>query len=532
MNYCVVPDFKMDDDYSDIASAIFNISKKSTIADEEIMELVWQNGQVIMQSQNQRSVRKSNLFSEQSAVEETVAASAPLYMQEDEMNSWLQSPLDDSSFDDFLNTTSSCAAVTSAAAPPGEIGTSTVEIRPPLVSPSSRPVIPQLRCTDGEFPHRLQNFGHFSRLPEGAILRNGNTSSSRHSIRTSTIVDSNETPVVAGPEYMISRVSDDVPLASAVNVRGVEMTATATTSGDREVTTACELTLTASTSGSGGSVSARTEPPQPSHKEVDTAAEDRKRKSRESDDNEGQSEDVEYEFADTRKQVRSSTSAKKSRAAEVHNLSERKRRDRINEKMKALQELIPHCNKSDKASMLDEAIEYLKSLQLQVQMMATGCSMVPVMYPGIPQYMTTMGMNMGMGMSMEMGRNLPMVSYPPLMPDPAMRNAAAAAQMAPQYPLPAYHMPPFPAPDPSRIPVGNQADPPRLYSHVGHNINQPRLANFSDPYHQYFGLQQAQPMLLQASPCSSHSFYLFIVFSFHFRIREWNSRAAVNRTAA
>jgi len=85
-----------------------------------------------------------------------------------------------------------------------------------------------------------------------------------------------------------------------------------------------------------------------------------------------------------------------------------RRRDRINEKMKALQELIPRCNKvvydllyefcflsptienhidgylyivltcvifvlfsskfqSDKASMLDEAIEYYKSLQLQVQ---------------------------------------------------------------------------------------------------------------------------------------------------------------------
>ncbi|KAL3333964.1 hypothetical protein AABB24_030635 [Solanum stoloniferum] len=496
MNYCVVPDFKMDDDYSDIASAIFNISKKSTIADEEIMEVVWQNGRVIMQSQNQRSVRTSNLFSEQSAVEETVAASAPLDMQEDEMNSWIQSPLDDSSFDDFLNTTPSCAAVTSAAAPPGEIGTSTVQIRPPLAPPSSRPIMPQLRCTEGELPHRLQNFGNFgnfSRLPEGAILRNGNTSSSRHSVRASTIVDSNETPVVAGPEYMISRVSDDVPPASAVNVRDVEMTATATTSGDREVTTACELTLTASTSGSGGSVSARAEPPQPSHKE----AEDRKRKSRESDDNDGQSEDVEYEFADARKQVRSSTSAKKSRAAEVHNLSERKRRDRINEKMKALQELIPHCNKSDKASMLDEAIEYLKSLQLQVQMMATGCSMVPVMYPGIPQYMPTMGMNMGMGMSMEMGRNRPMVSYPPLMPDPAMRNAAAAAQMAPQYPLLAYHMPTFPAPDPSRIPVANQPDHLRLNSHVGHNISQPRLPNFSDPYSQYFGLQQAQLMLPQ-----------------------------------
>ncbi|CAD6340733.1 unnamed protein product [Miscanthus lutarioriparius] len=51
-------------------------------------------------------------------------------------------------------------------------------------------------------------------------------------------------------------------------------------------------------------------------------------------------------------------SAKRSRTAEGHNLSERRRRDRINEKMRALQELIPNCNKIDKASMLEEAIEY------------------------------------------------------------------------------------------------------------------------------------------------------------------------------
>nr|CAB3460145.1 unnamed protein product [Digitaria exilis] len=39
-------------------------------------------------------------------------------------------------------------------------------------------------------------------------------------------------------------------------------------------------------------------------------------------------------------------SNKRSRTAEVHNLSERRRRDRINEKMRALQELIPNCNKA------------------------------------------------------------------------------------------------------------------------------------------------------------------------------------------
>ncbi|KAL8523200.1 hypothetical protein ACS0TY_013244 [Phlomoides rotata] len=60
-------------------------------------------------------------------------------------------------------------------------------------------------------------------------------------------------------------------------------------------------------------------------------------------------------------------SSKRTRAAEVHNLSEKRRRSRINEKLKALQNLVPNSNKTDKASMLDEAIEYLKQLQLQVQ---------------------------------------------------------------------------------------------------------------------------------------------------------------------
>lgn len=41
--------------------------------------------------------------------------------------------------------------------------------------------------------------------------------------------------------------------------------------------------------------------------------------------------------------------------------------------MKALQNLIPNSNKTDKASMLDEAIEYLKQLQLQVQVCGNLC---------------------------------------------------------------------------------------------------------------------------------------------------------------
>ncbi|XBJ22767.1 transcription factor APG-like isoform X1 [Triticum dicoccoides] len=92
-------------------------------------------------------------------------------------------------------------------------------------------------------------------------------------------------------------------------------------------------------------------------------------------------EDLDDEAGGLRRSAARST--KRGRTAEVHNMSERRRRDRINEKMRALQELIPNCNKIDKASMLEEAIEYLKTLQLQVQMMSTmgtaGLCMPPMM---------------------------------------------------------------------------------------------------------------------------------------------------------
>ncbi|KAF0933485.1 hypothetical protein E2562_018576 [Oryza meyeriana var. granulata] len=80
---------------------------------------------------------------------------------------------------------------------------------------------------------------------------------------------------------------------------------------------------------------------------------------------------------------------KRSRAAEVHNLSEKRRRSRINEKMKALQSLIPNSSKTDKASMLDDAIEYLKQLQLQVQMlsMRNGLYLPPVNISGAPEHL-------------------------------------------------------------------------------------------------------------------------------------------------
>ncbi|CAK8572585.1 unnamed protein product [Lathyrus sativus] len=146
---------------------------------------------------------------------------------------------------------------------------------------------------------------------------------------------------------------------------------------------------------------------------------DLKRKSRDTDDSECHSEDVEDESVGVKKggSGRGVAGSKRSRAAEVHNLSERRRRDRINEKMRALQELIPNCNKVDKASMLDEAIEYLKTLQLQVQMMSMGAGlyMPQMMFPPGMQHMhaphmaafSPMGIGMHMGLGMGYGMGIP-----------------------------------------------------------------------------------------------------------------------------
>ncbi|KAL5582758.1 hypothetical protein UlMin_015200 [Ulmus minor] len=146
-----------------------------------------------------------------------------------------------------------------------------------------------------------------------------------------------------------------------------------------------------------------------------------KRKFHDNEESECHSDDVEEESVGAKRTAPSRPmGSKRSRAAEVHNLSERRRRDRINEKMRALQELIPNCNKVDKASMLDEAIEYLKTLQLQVQIMSmgTGLCMSPMMLPGMPHMHAPhmahfspmsagMGMGLGMGMGMGFGMGMP-----------------------------------------------------------------------------------------------------------------------------
>ncbi|MCO5592504.1 hypothetical protein L7F22_046507 [Adiantum nelumboides] len=62
--------------------------------------------------------------------------------------------------------------------------------------------------------------------------------------------------------------------------------------------------------------------------------------------------------------------ARRGQATDPHSIAERLRRERIADRMKALQELVPNANKTDKASMLDEIIEYVRFLQLQVKILS------------------------------------------------------------------------------------------------------------------------------------------------------------------
>ncbi|WJX11868.1 hypothetical protein P8452_02427 [Trifolium repens] len=470
MNHCV-PDFDFHHIDDDEDHYPLHLSKKpSTQQDDEIMELLWQNGQVVMQSQNHRQFRKPSSPSpaatnntgnrvipdhkvNRSSEAENYNINQHLFMQEDEMASWLfDSMNEDPPFNrqDFSTETlfhpsagdKNGGAVIQATVREPEFHRQT---RPASVA-ASRPPIHPVRKPE-QAVNRKHNFAHFTNHGNVRNEQGASSSSMIAAGRESTVVDSCETPIVTAKTYAASRLSETIRSTAETGFVSVSTGGKAATSnGGKETTTTMDMTVTSSPDCSSGSG-------EPAQRKPEL---DRKRKGREPEESEFQSEEE-------KKQVRGSTSStKRSRAAEVHNLSERKRRDRINEKMKALQELIPRCNKSDKASMLDEAIEYLKSLQLQVQMMSMGCGMVPMMFPGIQQFMPTMGMGMGMGLGMEMGMgmNRPVMPFPNMLASSPLPAATVAAQFGPRF-------------DQSRIPN----------------------PNFTDPYQQYLGPHQMQQLM-------------------------------------
>ncbi|XP_042478496.1 transcription factor PIF4-like [Macadamia integrifolia] len=413
--------------------------KKSMAPDHELVELLWRNGQVVLQS---RTNRKPCLIANESKqVQKTDQSmlkgigsfgNSSNLTQEDETASWIQYPLEDSlekEFSDFLYEfpatnphevykpfkqfeADKYVKFGVAEENNAVVTNSALRSQPPIFkqsidhSLSENPMPPprlQVPPSTQQDPNldeigRVVNFPHFSKpimtglgSAKGLIGEQGREKVTRGEVGDSsamTIGSSHCSSNNIATEANLSRVSS--------NGVGTTDILPGPVKGDaRKVLAKCERAQTGSleptvTSSSGGSGSSFGRAGKQS-----TSPHSNKRKGRDTDESECLSEEAEFESAEANKPVQRTGSSRRSRAAEVHNLSERRRRDRINEKMKALQELIPHCNKSDKASMLDEAIEYLKSLQLQLQIMWMGSGMAPMMFPGVQHYMSRMGIGMG-----------------------------------------------------------------------------------------------------------------------------------------
>lgn len=84
--------------------------------------------------------------------------------------------------------------------------------------------------------------------------------------------------------------------------------------------------------------------------------------------------------------------ARRGQATDSHSLAERARREKISERMKILQDLVPGCNKViGKALILDEIINYIQSLQRQVEFLsmkleAVNSRMDPTKNLGVPTF--------------------------------------------------------------------------------------------------------------------------------------------------
>ncbi|XP_010477946.1 PREDICTED: transcription factor bHLH75-like [Camelina sativa] len=73
--------------------------------------------------------------------------------------------------------------------------------------------------------------------------------------------------------------------------------------------------------------------------------------------------------------------AKRGQATDSHSLAERVRRERINERLKCLQDLVPGCYKTmGMAVMLDVIIDYVRSLQNQIEFLSTKLSAASAYY--------------------------------------------------------------------------------------------------------------------------------------------------------
>ncbi|KAL6637491.1 hypothetical protein ACP70R_025063 [Stipagrostis hirtigluma subsp. patula] len=401
--------------------------------DDDLMELLWCNGHVVMQSQTNRKLppRPEKGAAAAAAVP---AASAAVAAQEDEAGLWFPFALADSIDKDifsefFLEPPAPAAAAPVAAVPSVEAGKPCRDVPAGDDRRSGACAVSEAPCD--LMPPPKSTHVSCSRQQTLSLADGDAAGDLSELVRAGTGGSAGKAAMDAGASSMLSAIgssicgSNQVLAQRAVSAPGRASDTTHCGGAGSALPSAVgsananasgrglEATVASSSGRSNGCFGTATTEP------TSTSNRSSKRKRLDTEDSESPSEDAESESAAAaRKPPQKLTTARRSRAAEVHNLSERRRRDRINEKMRALQELIPHCNKTDKASMLDEAIEYLKSLQLQVQMMWMGSGIAaapPVMFPGVHQYLPRMGVGMGAAPMPSMPR-MPFMAPQPVVP--------------------------------------------------------------------------------------------------------------------
>ncbi|KAK6143636.1 hypothetical protein DH2020_023984 [Rehmannia glutinosa] len=79
------------------------------------------------------------------------------------------------------------------------------------------------------------------------------------------------------------------------------------------------------------------------------------------------------------------TRATRGSATDPQSLYARKRRERINERLRILQSLVPNGTKVDISTMLEEAVQYVKFLQLQIKLLSSDDTWMyaPLAYNGM-----------------------------------------------------------------------------------------------------------------------------------------------------
>ncbi|XP_076906654.1 transcription factor RSL2-like [Bidens hawaiensis] len=83
--------------------------------------------------------------------------------------------------------------------------------------------------------------------------------------------------------------------------------------------------------------------------------------------------------------VTEKTRAGRGAATDPQSIYARKRRERINERLRILQTLVPNGTKVDISTMLEEAVHYVKFLQLQINLLSSDDKWMyaPIAYNGV-----------------------------------------------------------------------------------------------------------------------------------------------------